>query len=85
LDPENFAAHYALGRIYMELNEVPKAVAILEKAAKIAPNVASVYFVLSRAYARANRPTDAARARAEFARLEKLDEQKRSGPRSSAN
>jgi tetratricopeptide (TPR) repeat protein len=85
LDPENFAAHYALGRIYMELNEVPKAVIVLEKAAKIAPNVASVYFVLSRAYARANRPTDAARARAEFARLERLDEQKRSGPRSSAN
>ena len=85
LDPENFGAHYALGRIYMGLNEVAKAVAVLEKAARIAPNTPSVYFVLSRAYARANRPTDAARARAEFARLEKLDQKKRTDPRSSAN
>lgn len=76
-DPENFAGHYALGRIYTELDEIPKAVATLEKAAKIAPDAPSVYFVLSRAYARAKRPVDAARARTEFARLEALDKKRR--------
>jgi len=77
IDSESFAAHYALGRIYLELNEVDKAVTVLEKAAKIAPSIPSVQFVLSRAYTRAGRSQDAARARAEFQRLEELDKQRR--------
>jgi len=76
-DPENFAGYYTLGRIYVELNELSKAIEMLEKAAKIAPEVPTVHFVLSRAYARAKRPADAARARAEFSRLEQLDKKRR--------
>jgi tetratricopeptide (TPR) repeat protein len=76
-DPSNFTAYYALGRIYLELNDVTKAVGTLEKAVAMEPNVPSLYFVLSRAYARAKRPADAARARAEFARLEELEKEKR--------
>jgi predicted Zn-dependent protease len=76
-EPDNFVAHYAAGRVYLELNQVEKAVALLEKATKIAPDAPSVYFVLSRAYTRAKRPEDAARARAEFARLEDLDRKRR--------
>ena len=78
LEPENFAVHYTLGRIYMELDEISRAIAALEKAARIAPSIPSVYFVLARACRQAQRPADAARARAEFARLEELD-QKRHG------
>lgn len=78
IEPENFSAHYALGRIHLELGDLPKAIASLETAARLAPQASSVQFVLARAYSRARRPADAARARAEFARLEALE--KRQGP-----
>ncbi len=63
IEPDNFAAYYALGRIYLELNEVSKAVISLEKAASLAPYSSNVQFVLARAYTRAKRPAEAARAR----------------------
>ncbi|MEW5977499.1 MAG: tetratricopeptide repeat protein [Acidobacteriota bacterium] len=72
LDDQNFVADYVLGRIYLELKEVAKAIEILEAATKAFPQVPSLQFVLARAYARAQRPADAARARAEFTRLEAL-------------
>ena len=68
IEPENFAGHYALGKIYLEANDVDKAINVLEKSAALAPEVPSIQFVLARAYTRANRTADAARARAEFAR-----------------
>src|SRR6266516_408405 len=77
LEPENFTAHYALGRIYLESNAIPQAVTELEKSARLAPDAASVQFVLAKAYARANRPADAARARAEFRRLDAIDKKRR--------
>ncbi len=77
LEPENFTAHYALGRIYLESNAIPQAVTELEKSARLAPDAASVQFVLAKAYARANRPADAARARAEFKRLDAIDKKRR--------
>ena len=77
VDPENFAAYYALGRIYLGLNDVPSAITMLVRASKVAPDVPGVYFVLARAYTRAKKPAEAARARAEFARLEALDKERR--------
>src|SRR5438552_11857745 len=75
--PENFTAHYALGRIYLETNFIPRAVTELEKSARLAPDAASVQFVLAKAYTRANRPAAAARARAEFKRLDAIDKKRR--------
>ncbi len=76
-DPGNFTAHYSLGRIYLELNQGLRAVKTLETAAQIAPDSPSVQFALARAYTRAKRPAEAARARTEFARLEALDKKRR--------
>jgi predicted Zn-dependent protease len=71
LAPDLFAAHNALGRILLETGEIGRAVKELETAVKVAPESPEMYFALSRAYNRANRPKDAERARAEFMRLSK--------------
>jgi predicted Zn-dependent protease len=64
-----------LGLVILTLGNNPdRAIAELETAQRAEPNVAKVYFALGRAYARANRAADAARARAEFARLDKQAE-----------
>ncbi|HYK89528.1 MAG TPA: tetratricopeptide repeat protein, partial [Acidobacteriota bacterium] len=70
IDQGYFAGYYAQGRVYMYLNDLPHAIALLEKAGSLAPNSAPVFYTLAQAYQRANRPEDAARARAVFARLE---------------
>lgn len=72
LAPALFAAHNALGRILLETDETERAVSELETAMKLAPKSPEMYFTLARAYAKAGRSQDAARARAEFTRLEKL-------------
>jgi tetratricopeptide (TPR) repeat protein len=77
IEPDNFAAYYALGRIYVELDDIAQALKNLEKAAAIAPDSSNVQFVLARAYTRAKRPAEAARARAEFSRLEALAKKRR--------
>ena len=86
-EPDNFAAYYALGRIYLESDDTAQALKNLEKAAAMAPDSSNVQFVLARAYTRAKRPAEAARARAEFARLEALAKKRRgeaTGPGSPA-
>lgn len=77
LDPGNFVGHYALGRCYLYLNDLTKSIEALEKAAEIAPTVATVYYTLSQAYQRAHRPEDAARASAQFEKLDSLNKDRR--------
>ncbi len=69
LDPRNFMPRLALGQVLLDLGEVAAAVSHLETATQLAPESAQSYYLLSVAYARAERPVDAERARTEFRRL----------------
>lgn len=69
LAPKLPEARYLLGAILLATGETERAVRELETAQHAAPNEAKIYFALGRAYARANRKQDAARARATFTRL----------------
>jgi tetratricopeptide (TPR) repeat protein len=73
LDPENPTAYYLLGRTQLYLGDVKNAVATLEKGVSLAPGSAMLHYSLSQAYLRAGRPEEAARARAEFVRLDALE------------
>ncbi len=79
LEPGNFAVHYVQGRIYLYLNDIPRSIASLEKASTLAPESASVFYTLSQAYSRANRSAEAAKALAEFQRLDELEKQRVTG------
>lgn len=82
LAPDHFAACLALGQVLLELNEIPRAIPELEKAATLAPGSPQAQFMLARAYARAGRAADAARARAEFTRLDQIVRAMRQGQQS---
>jgi tetratricopeptide (TPR) repeat protein len=79
LAPNLFAAHNALGRILVETDEVERAIKELEIGVRLAPDSPEMLFALARAYARAGRTQDAARARAEFLKLEELRRAQREG------
>ena len=70
LAPGLFAAHNALGRILVELDEVPRGVSELEEAARLAPESPEMFFALAHAYGRAGRTVDAEKARQTFQRLD---------------
>jgi tetratricopeptide (TPR) repeat protein len=72
LAPTNGIGFYFLGRIHLRRDELPQAVAMLEKSARLEPEAPNVQYSLSQAYVRMNRPEAAARARAEYDRLEAL-------------
>jgi predicted Zn-dependent protease len=72
LDPQHFAVHLALGQVWFESGDLPKAIAAFERGAKLAPGSAQAHFLLARAYGRAGRSAEAERERAEFRRLEQL-------------
>lgn len=74
LAPRSFAARACLGRVLLEGDEknLPAAIRELEAAVKLAPDSPQVHFSLASAYSKAGRKQDAARERAEFARLRKL-------------
>ena len=72
LDPQHFAVHLAMGQVWFETGDLPKAIASFERGAKLAPGSPQAHFLLARAYARAGRTADAERERAEFRRLEQL-------------
>jgi tetratricopeptide (TPR) repeat protein len=72
LAPKHFAVHLAMGQIWFETGDIPKAIAAFERGARLAPGSPQAQFLLARAYGRAGRTADAERARAEFQRLEKL-------------
>jgi predicted Zn-dependent protease len=63
-------AHYLLGVLRLDTGDAAGAIPELEIAEKAFPNRARIYFSLGNAYARAGRKTDAAKARAEFVRLD---------------
>jgi tetratricopeptide (TPR) repeat protein len=69
-EPEFFAAHNALGRALLELDQVDRAIVELETAARLAPNSVQTYFSLARAYQKAGRTEDVKRARETFTRLD---------------
>lgn len=79
LAPDYFAARLALGQVLLEMNDVPHALPELEKAGALAPGSPQAHFLLARAYARAGREADAARARAEFTRLDQIVRATRQG------
>jgi len=56
--------------VLLELGQTDRAIAELEKAARLAPNSVQTYFSLARAYQRAGRTEDVKRARDTFTKLE---------------
>ena len=55
-----------LGKLYNRIGKADKAVFQLEEAARMMPGKMDIYYELGEAYSRANRPSDAVRARARF-------------------
>lgn len=72
-------AHYLLGMLRLETGDAAAAIPELETAQKAFPEEAGVSFSLGNAYARVGRKPDAAKARAEFTRLN-AKAPKQSGP-----
>ena len=71
LNPKLPLGHYLYGSFLLETGQTARSIRELEAASRLLPNEPKIYFALGRAYARANRAADAARARATFARLVK--------------
>ena len=80
--PNSFAARKALGQALLDTGDVEGAIKELELGVKLAPESPGLHFTLARAYQRAGRLDDAARARAEFTRLDRLARTQRSGAQS---
>jgi tetratricopeptide (TPR) repeat protein len=79
LNPKIPLGHYLLGTLLLHTEQIHRAIAELELAQQAVPDDPRVYYALGRAYARARRPDDSARARATFKRL--TDEQQRAARR----
>jgi predicted Zn-dependent protease len=69
--PKEPFAHYLFGLLLLDTDDYQKAIPELEIARRAYPNDSKVYIALGSAYSRAGRKEDAARARAEFQRLQK--------------
>jgi predicted Zn-dependent protease len=67
-------AHYLLGLLLASTGEEEKAIPELEIARRAFPQDTKVYWSLATAYARVGRAQDAAKARAEVARLSRKSE-----------
>jgi tetratricopeptide (TPR) repeat protein len=80
--PNAFAARKALGQALLETGDVNGAIRELEIGIKLAPESPGLHFTIARAYQRAGRLDDAARARDEFTRLDRLARTLRSGAQS---
>ena len=79
LGPKNFLARKVLGQIELQAGHVERAIAELETARALEPTSPTVRFQLARAYQRAGRGEDATRERAEFKRLEAIQQNRRGG------
>jgi tetratricopeptide (TPR) repeat protein len=75
--PRNFMARKILGQVKLQAGDAASAIVELEAARALEPSSPSVRFHLARAYQRAGRTEDANRERAEFKRLEALQQQQR--------
>jgi tetratricopeptide (TPR) repeat protein len=80
--PNAFPARKALGQALLETGDIDGAIRELQAGIKLAPESPGLHFQLARAYQRAGRLEDAARAREEFTRLDRLARTQRSGPQS---
>lgn len=69
LNPAIPLGHYLLGSLLLHTPDTARAIAQLEIAERSVQKDPAVYYALGRAYARAGRVRDAARARATFRRL----------------
>lgn len=69
LSPRLPFAHYLVGLLRLDTGNAAGAIPELEITEKAFPNESRVYFSLGSAYARVGRKAEAAKARAEFARL----------------
>jgi tetratricopeptide (TPR) repeat protein len=76
--PHNFACRNALGRALLELGETDRAIRELETGARLAPDSPQMFFHLAKAYQRAGRTEDTAKARAMFIQLDKARRAERS-------
>ena len=77
LAPGNFVARRVLGQIKLQAGDAAGAIAQLEAARSLEPSSPSVRYHLARAYQRAGRDVDAKRERAEFTRLEAIQQKQR--------
>ena len=68
--------HYLVGILRLDTGDAAGAIPELEIAQKAFPSEARVYFSLGTAYARTGRKAEAAKARAEFARLNAQERQR---------
>jgi tetratricopeptide (TPR) repeat protein len=80
--PNAFPARKVLGQALLETGNVEGAIRELETGIKLAPESPSLHFQIARAYQRAGRAEDAARAREEFTRLDRLARTLKSGAQS---
>jgi tetratricopeptide (TPR) repeat protein len=71
-DAQFFGAHAILGKLLANAGDVEQGIKELEIARQQASDSPQVHFSLATAYAMAGRKAEAARERAEFARLKKL-------------
>jgi len=71
LDPRLPFAHYLLGLLLVDVGDYTRSLPELETARSSFPDDPRVYFALANAYTHVGRRDDAARARAEFLRLTK--------------
>jgi tetratricopeptide (TPR) repeat protein len=80
--PKAFPARKALGQALLETGDVEGAIRELETGIELAPESPGLHFTVARAYQRAGRQDDAARARNEFTRLDRIARTQRSGAQS---
>jgi tetratricopeptide (TPR) repeat protein len=78
LAPHQPFAHYLAGLLRLDTGNAPGAIPQLEIAQKAFPTEARIYFSLGNAYARTGQKAEAAKARAEFARLNAQEAKRRS-------
>jgi len=85
LAPQLPFGHYLLGLLLANTGADEKAIPELETARKAFPQDMRVYWSLAAAYAHAGRAEDAAKARAEIARLSRKSAQQEEGAGAGAN
>jgi tetratricopeptide (TPR) repeat protein len=82
VDPNDFAAHKALGQVLLETGDTEGAIRELEAGVKLAPTSPVMHFQLAKAYQKAGRGEDAERERAEFTKLDRALRAARTGSQS---
>jgi tetratricopeptide (TPR) repeat protein len=80
--PTDYVARHAYGQALLESGDVTAAVTELEAGAKLAPDSPIMHFTLARAYRRAGRSAEAAKAQETFARLNRQLRESQTGDES---